>query len=68
MRRWQNGRKSSISYDREFGKKYDGNVVLYKRVFGISKAIWKGVDGFKAFVWSSVISNNLVRLARVDSG
>jgi hypothetical protein len=31
MRIWQNGRKSSISYDREFGKKYDGNLVLYKR-------------------------------------
>jgi hypothetical protein len=30
MRIWQNGRKSSISYDREFGKKYDGNLVLYK--------------------------------------
>jgi hypothetical protein len=29
MRIWQNGRKSSISYDREFGKKYDGNLVLY---------------------------------------
>jgi hypothetical protein len=29
MKTWQNGRKSSISYDREFGKKYDGNLVLY---------------------------------------
>jgi hypothetical protein len=34
MRIWQNGRKSSISYDREFGKKYDGNLVLYKKYDG----------------------------------
>jgi len=25
-------------------------------------------DGFKAFVWSSVISYNLVRLARLQAG
>ena len=36
--------------------------------FGASKALWKGHDGFKAFVWSSVISYNLVRLARLQSG
>jgi hypothetical protein len=32
MRMWQNGRKSSISYDREFGEKYDGNLALYSLV------------------------------------
>jgi hypothetical protein len=26
---WQNGRKSSISYDHQIGRNYDGNLVLY---------------------------------------
>ena len=46
----------------------EGNISELKRVFGASKATWKGHDGFKAFVWSSVISYNLVRLARLQSG
>jgi hypothetical protein len=33
MRNWQNGRKSSISYDREFGRNYDGNLALYTRPY-----------------------------------
>ncbi len=46
----------------------EGNISELKRVFGVGKAKWKGHDGFKAFVWSSVISYNLVRIARLRSG
>ncbi len=46
----------------------EGNISELKRAFGASKARWKGHDGFKAFVWASVLSYNLVRLARLDSG
>ena len=46
----------------------EGNISELKRVFGVSKAKWKGHDGFKAFVWSSVLSYNLVRMARMQSG
>ncbi len=53
---------------RDFRAGIEGNISELKRVFGISKATWKGYDGFKAFVWSSIISYNLVRLARADSG
>jgi hypothetical protein len=35
-----------------------------KRTFGTGKATWKGHEGFKAYVWSSVISYNLTRMAR----
>jgi len=28
--------------------------------FRAGKATWKGFDGFKAYVWSSVLSHNLV--------
>lgn len=53
---------------REFRAGIEGNISELKRVFGMSKATWKGLDGFKAFVWSSVISYNFLRLARAESG
>jgi IS5 family transposase len=46
----------------------EGNISELKRAFGASKATWKGHDGFKAFVWSAVISYNLTRLSRLQSG
>lgn len=45
----------------------EGNISELKRAFEASKARWKGRDGFKAFVWSCVLSYNLVRLARLDT-
>ena len=46
----------------------EGNISELKRAFGACKATWKDHDGFKAFVWSSVICYNLVRLARLEPG
>ena len=53
---------------RDFRAGVEGNISELKRAFGVSKALWKGHDGFKAFVWSSVMIYNLVRLARLQSG
>ena len=53
---------------RHFRAGIEGNISELKRAFGASKATWKGHDGFKAFVWSTVISYNLTRLARIQSG
>ena len=53
---------------RNFRADIEGNISELKRTFGVSKATWKGHEGFQAFVWSSVISYNLVRLARLPSG
>ena len=53
---------------RRFRGGSEGNISELKRAFGASKASWKGHDGFKAFVWSAVISYNLTRLARLQSG
>jgi len=50
---------------RHFRAGIEGNISELKRAFGASKAKWKGHDGFKAFVWASVLSYNLVRLARL---
>lgn len=53
---------------RNFRAGIEGNISELKRAFGADKARWKGHDGFKAFVWSSVIGYNLVRLARMQPG
>ncbi|VAW61131.1 elements of external origin; transposon-related functions [hydrothermal vent metagenome] len=53
---------------RNFRAGVEGNISELKRAFCLSKAIWKGHDGFKAFVWSSVISYNLIHLMRMQSG
>ena len=50
---------------RHFRAGVEGNISELKRAFGAAKAKWKGHDGFKAFVWASVLSYNLVRLARL---
>ena len=52
---------------RRFRAGVEGNISELKRAFGASKATWKKLDGFKAFVWSSVLSYNLVRLARLNT-
>jgi IS5 family transposase len=61
-------KKKTFEKLKNFRAGVEGNISELKRVFGVSKAMWKGLDGFKAFVWSSAISYNLVRLARADSG
>ncbi len=53
---------------RHFRAGIEGNISELKRAFGAGKAKWKGLDGFNAFVWSAVLSYNLTRLARQNSG
>jgi len=50
---------------RHFRAGVEGNISELKRAFGAAKAKWKGHDGFKAFVWASALSYNLIRLARL---
>lgn len=61
-------KKKTFERLRNFRAGIEGNISELKRAFGAGKATWKGHDGFKAFVWSSVISYNLVRMARMQSG
>lgn len=61
-------KKKTFKKLRDFRAGIEGNISELKRVFGVNKALWKGLDGFNAFVWSSVICYNLVRLARAESG
>jgi IS5 family transposase len=52
---------------RNFRAGVEGNISESKRALGAGKAKWKGLDGFKTFVWSAVLSYNLVHLARLRS-
>lgn len=53
---------------RNFRAGVEGNISELKRAFGMSKATWKGHDGFCAYVWSCALSYNLVRMVRFSSG
>jgi IS5 family transposase len=61
-------KKKTFERLRNFRAGIEGNISELKRTFGVNKATWRGHDGFQAFVWSSVISYNLVRMARLESG
>ncbi len=41
---------------RNFRAGIEGDISELKRAFGAGRAEWKGEDGFKAFVWASVIT------------
>ena len=45
----------------------EANISEFKRTFGGGKARWKGREGFQAYVWSSVLSYNLLKLARLSA-
>jgi len=60
-------KKKTFALLRNFRAGIEGNISELKRAFGMSKATWKGHEGFKAFVWSSVLSYNLIRRARFSS-
>jgi len=53
---------------RDFRAGIEGNISQLKRAFGGGKALWKGENGFTAYVWASVICYNLTRWVRLDSG
>jgi IS5 family transposase len=39
-------------------------ISFLKRCVGLSRCLWRGFASFKAYVWSSIISANLLTLAR----
>jgi IS5 family transposase len=53
---------------RNFRAGIEGNISELKRAFGLDKSMWKRLDGFQAYVWASVLSYNLTRLARLRPG
>ena len=58
--------KSSWVYRRlkRFRAGIEGNISLLKRAFGLDRCTWRGLESFKAYVWSSVLTANLLLVAR----
>ncbi len=43
----------------------ESNISELKRAYGLGRALWKGLEGFKACVWSAIGCYNLVKIARL---
>ncbi len=43
----------------------EGNISTLKRAFGLGRCLWRGLEGFKAYVLSSVFAYNLGHYARL---
>lgn len=42
----------------------EANISCLKRTYGLTRCLWRGVEKFKAYVWSSVLAYNLTLFAR----
>jgi transposase, IS5 family len=49
---------------RNFRAGIEAGISFLKRTFGLSRCRWRGFDSFGAYVWGSVLSCNLLVLAR----
>ena len=57
--------KSRAVFNRlaKFRAGVESNISALKRGYGLTRAVWKGLDGFKSYVWSAVVAYNLMLLA-----
>ena len=51
----------SLSY---FRAGIEGSISFLKRCFGLARCMWRGFESFKSYTWASIISHNLLILAR----
>lgn len=49
---------------RDFRAGIEGIISFVKRCFGMKRCTWRGEPSFRSYVWSSVVSANLLILAR----
>lgn len=49
---------------RDFRAGIEGNISFLKRVFGLDRCTWKAWPSFQSYVWGSIVSFNLLVLAR----
>ena len=50
---------------RNFRAGIEAGISCLKRAYGLARCTWRGLDHFKAYVWSSVVAYNLVLFARL---
>jgi len=49
---------------RRFRAGVESGISWLKRCFGLCRCTWKGFQSFKSYVWASIVSANLLTLAR----
>lgn len=49
---------------RSFRAGIEAGISVLKRAFGLDRCNWRGWEGFKQYVWSSIVSHNLLVIAR----
>jgi IS5 family transposase len=49
---------------RRFRAGVESGISWLKRCFGLCRCTWKGFQSFKSYVWASIVSANLVTIAR----
>lgn len=50
---------------RNFRAGIEGNISCLKRAYGLKRCTWKGLEKFKSYVWSSIVSYNLSLIAKL---
>ena len=53
---------------RNFRAGIESDISCLKRAYGLARCIWRGLDHFRAYVWSSVVAYNLALFARLKPG
>lgn len=49
---------------RDFRAGIEGIISFLKRAFGLDRCTWKGREAFDAYVWASIVSANVLTIAR----
>ena len=50
---------------RNFRAGIEAGISCLKRAYGAARCTWRGLDHFKAYIWSAVVAHNLVLFARL---
>ena len=50
---------------RNFRSGIEAAISCLKRAYGAARCTWRGLDHFKAYIWSAVVAHNLVLFARL---
>jgi transposase, IS5 family len=53
---------------RNFRAGIESDISCLKRAYGLARCIWRGLDHFGTYVWSSVVAYNLALFARLKPG
>ena len=51
---------------RNFRAGIEANISTLKRSYGMKRCNWSGWEGFKAYMWSTIVAYNLNVLARIQ--